>query len=308
MNLWSRVDNVILKSRSDVSWSKIRSLLPFCLANTPNFKGKGRITLVLDSFLTNSRDPRSYRVSGYLNEDIRFNFDLRPWGQKFAFYYRDWEGEYIHVLRRLYSGGVFVDVGSSLGLYAVSMGNEVRRLGGSIISIEPVPFNLERQRKNVTANHLDDLVTYIPCALGKEQTRVRIQTDPLEADNNAIITDEGDLEIIVRPLDDLASEGKWGRIGLIKMDVEGYEPMVIEGARATLQRDRPIILAEFLRERMDMNGFSMSNSWRFLVDELDYICYFVSGRRGKLRVLGSPGRAENLLFIPRDKLVPPDLL
>jgi hypothetical protein len=59
---------------------------------------------------------------------------------------------------------------------------------------------------------------------------------------------------------------------------------------------------------MDMNGFSMSNSWRFLVNELDYVCYVVSGRKGKLRVLNSPGRAENLLFIPRDKLIPPDLL
>jgi FkbM family methyltransferase len=188
------------------------------------------------------------------------------------------------------------------------MGNEVRRLGGSIISIEPVPLNLERQRKNVAANQLEDLVTYIPCAVGREHKLVRIKTDPVQADNNAIIADDGDLEIMVRPLDDLAAEGGWGRIGLIKMDVEGYEPMVIEGAKATLRRDRPLIFAEFLRERMDMNGFSMSNSWQFLVNELDYVCYIVTGRKGKLRLLDDPGRAENLVFVPRDTRLPMDLL
>ncbi len=262
---------VIAEKTLNATLSKMRLLLPSCLSNIPSFRGKGQITLLLDSFLTDGSNSRSYEVAGYLNDGVLFNFDLRPWGQKFAFYYRDWEREYVHILRRLYSGGVFVDVGSSLGLYVVCLGNEVRHLGGSIISIEPVPFNLERQRKNVTLNHFDDLVTYIPCALGREQTIARIQTDPLKADNNAIITNEGDLEVTVRTFDDLAIECKWGRIGLMKLDVEGYEPMVIEGAMATLRRDRPIIFAEFLRERMDLNGFSISTSWQFLVNELNYV-------------------------------------
>lgn len=278
----------------------MRSILPLALGSIPAFRGKGRITLVLDKVLTNARDPRSYEVTGYLNDGVRFHFDLRPWGQKFAYYYREWEGEYINVLRGLYSGGIFLDVGSSLGLYVVCMGNAVRSLGGSIISVEPVPFNLERQKKNVALNHLEDLVTYVQCALGNERTSVRVKTDPLQADNNAFIAEEGGLEIAVVPLDDLVSENKWSRIGVMKMDVEGYEPMAVEGARETIKRDRPVILAEFCRERMDINGFAMGRPWEFLVDDLGYRCFWLSLSDKKLHKLESAGDFENLFFLPKD--------
>lgn len=287
--------------------SRVRSILPLALGSTPAFRGKGRITLLLDRVLTDARDPRSYEVIGYLNYGVPFNFDLRPWGQKFAYYYREWEREYINVLRRLYSGGVFLDVGSSLGLYVVCMGDAVRNLGGSMISVEPVPFNLERQKKNVALNHLDGLVTYVECALGRERASVRIKTDPLQADNNAFIAKEGGLEIDVVPLDDLVSTNKWGRIGAMKMDVEGYEPMVIEGAKETIKRDRPVILAEFCRERMDINGFSMERTWEFLVDDLEYRCFRLSLRNTKLHSLESAGVLENLFFMPKNVAIPPDL-
>jgi hypothetical protein len=47
----------------------------------------------------------------------------------------------------------------------------------------------------------------------------------------------------------------------MKIDVEGYEPMVIEGARRTIKKDQPVILVEFNRERMDINGFSIDGAW-----------------------------------------------
>jgi len=287
--------------------SRTRSLLPAALGSIPAFKGKGRITLLLDRVLTDVRNPRSYQVTGCLNNGVRFNFDLRPWGQKFAYYYREWEGEHINVLRRLYSGDVFLDVGSSLGLYVVSMGKAVRSFGGSIISVEPVPFNLERQKRNVSLNNLEDLVTYVQCALGSERALVRLKADPLEADNNAFIAHEGGIEVVVSRLDDLVAETDWGRIGTIKMDVEGYEPMVIEGARETIRRDRPVILAEFCRERMDINGFSMERTWEFLVDDLNYRCFRLSLRDKKLHLLESAGLLENLFFIPTDVVIAPDL-
>lgn len=285
----------------------MRSLLPLCLGSVPEFKGKGRMTLLLDRVFTNSRDPRSYEVIGDLNDGVQFNFDLRPWGQKFAYYYREWERQYIDVFRKLYSGGAFLDVGSSLGLYVVCMGDAVRRLDGSIISVEPVPFNLERQKKNVALNHFESLVTYVKCALGSERASVRIKIDPLQADNNAFIAEEGGLEIDILPLDILVAENKWGRIGAVKIDVEGYEPMVIEGARETIRRDRPVIFAEFCRERMEINGFSMGSTWKFLVDDLGYRCFRLSMGDNKLHSVESPGILENLFFIPKDIVVATDL-
>lgn len=282
-------------------------MLPVWLGSIPAFKGKGRLTLLADKLFSDYDDHDSYEVVGTLNDGVPFNFDLRPWGQKFAYYYRQWEKDYVTALRKIYCGGIFLDVGSSLGLYVVCMGDVVRRMNGSIISVEPVPFNLERQKKNVALNGLDDLVSYVQCALGKERMFVRVKTDPLGADNNAFIADQGDLEIEVRALDDLVAENNWGRIGLVKIDVEGYEPMVIEGARITIERDRPVIFGEFCRERMDLNGFSMDDSWGLLVRELGYHCYWFHPRYRRFHRIESSGSLENLLFMPEETLADANL-
>jgi len=277
---------------------EIRNGLSFFFTALPSFRGKGRLVLFCDRLLTDYSNPASYLVTGKINGEHKFRFDLRPWGQKFAYYYRSWERDFINVLRCLYSGDIFLDVGSSLGLYAVCLGDKVRRHGGAIISIEPVPFNMLRQKENVKLNKLEDLVTFFEVGLGSGEARVKIITDPDSADNNAIISDNGNFEIQVVTLDSLAAEQLRHRIGLMKIDVEGYEPMVIEGARNTIIRDRPIIFAEFNRERMVINGFTMDETWRFLTADLDYQCFILSRADGRLHMLKTPGMHENLFFVP----------
>ncbi|MGH9765449.1 MAG: FkbM family methyltransferase, partial [Blastocatellia bacterium] len=136
----------------------------------------------------------------------------------------------------------------------------------------------------------------------------KIKTDPLRADNNAIIASDGDLEIEVVPLDELPSASGRHPITLIKMDVEGYEPMVIEGARSTISTNRPIIFGEFCRERLDINGFSMASTWRLLIDELRYRCYRLDSRDKRLHILDEPGAVENIFFIPESAAVPDGLI
>jgi FkbM family methyltransferase len=271
----------------------IRSLLPPILSRLPRFRGIGRITLALDALLTDRADPASYMVEGVLNGGCRFLFDLRGWGQKFAYYYRDLEREYVDALRRLYDGGIFVDVGSSVGLYAVCMAGVVRARGGRIAAFEPVPFNRERQRTNIALNKANDLVDVYPFALGAADAVLRMAGDPSHADNNAFLTASGDIEVEVRRLDDLASA--WPRIGLMKIDIEGYEPEMLKGARATIERDRPIVFAEFNRERMAINGFTMDETWRWFTERGYRFCILCGG---KLAELDAPGEHENLFILP----------
>ncbi len=277
------------------------------LAATPSFRGKGRLVLFLDGILTDPTSPASYLVEGELNGGVRFCFDLRAWGQKFAFYYRRWEHEYVRMVNRLYRGGVFLDIGSSLGLYPVCMGGAVRARGERIISVEPVENNLDRQRINVALNGLEDLVTFVPVALGDRVGVLRIRTDPTGADNNAVVTEEGDIEVPVRRLDGIMEEIGRPEVGFVKMDVEGYEPSVLRGATEILARDRPFLLAEFNRERMAVNGFDMGDSWE-LLHGFGYECYALREGRNALRLLDTPSDVENLFFLPREYSLPADLL
>jgi FkbM family methyltransferase len=271
----------------------LRRLLPPILSRLPRFRGIGRITLALDALLTDRRDPASYLVEGSLNGGCRFLFDLRGWGQKFAFYYRDLEREYVDALRRMYAGGIFVDVGSSIGLYVVCMADVVRAGGGRIAAFEPVPFNRERQRTNIALNGAEDVVDVHPFALGAADAVLRMAGDPQRADNNAFLTASGDIEVEVRRLDDLARD--WPRIGLMKIDIEGYEPEMLKGARATIERDRPIVFAEFNRERMAINGFTMDETWHWFTERA-YRFYVLRGR--ELVKLDAPGQHENVFIVP----------
>jgi FkbM family methyltransferase len=253
------------------------------------------MALSLDWMLTNQRDPESYIALGLINGDRAFSFDLRPWGQKFAFYYREWELPHVEALRRLYRGGVFLDIGSSIGLYPVSLGREIVRAGGSIVSIEPAPGNVSRQRANLALNGLEEVVTLLEVGLGSSPGDLKLRIDPSGADNNAIISVDGSLSIPIRRLDDVLTDLGWPCVTLIKMDVEGWEPEVIAGGRESIRRDMPIIFAEFCRERMRINHFSMRDSWTFL-QECGYRCFRLA--RGRFEPLESPGEFEDLYFIP----------
>lgn len=278
-----------------------RSILARLTRHTPPFKGKGRIVLLLDRLVTNEKDSSSFIVAGPINGLAVMYFDLRAWGQKFAFYYGKWESEFVDLTCQLYKGGTFIDVGSSLGLYAICLGETVRKSGEKVVSVEPISFNLERQKKNVVLNRLEDIVNYHPVALGAKESLLLISADSSESDNNAYVSRIGTIEVPVTTLDRLVTEAGYAKVGFIKMDVEGFEPMVVAGGRETIHRDHPIIFAEFNRERMLINQFDMSPSWEFLMGE-GYAAFEVNS--GRLRYLSDPGNVENIFFLPAQFQIP----
>jgi FkbM family methyltransferase len=283
-----------------VRWrERLRTLLAEMSRSTPAFRGKGRVILALDRILTDSNSAESYLVSATINGLAILQLDLRAWGQKFAYYYGHWEKPYVEQLAQLYiyEGGGFIDVGSSLGLYTCCLGEAVKGSRGIIWSFEPVAFNLEKQRGSISLNlGLEEIVELFPFALGSTPGFIRLQADPQQADNNAYQSDEGDIKVQIRTLDELMSERGWPRIGAVKMDIEGWEPDVIQGAKATLIKSRPILLCEFNRERMRIYGFDMGSVLDFLVAELKYRPFEL--RDSRLCEIDEVEEEENIFFIP----------
>ena len=71
--------------------------------------------------------------------------------------------------------------------------------------------------------------------------------------------------------------------------------VTIAGGRETIRRNLPVILAEFNRERMAINGFTMDESWTFL-KSCGYRCYRL--HEGRLELLDDPGTVQDLYFVP----------
>jgi len=135
----------------------------------------------------------------------------------------------LHVLR---SGDLFVDVGANIGSYTV-LASKV--IGANSLSLEPVPVTFERLIRNININEINNLVDSRRCAVGNANGTLKFSSD---CDTTNQVVDENyvgvAIEVPVTSLDTMLENLK---PTLIKIDVEGYEPQVIEGAIKTLMCD-----------------------------------------------------------------------
>lgn len=139
-------------------------------------------------------------------------------------------------VRGYVAGKDFVDVGAFVGDSAIYMlGYAPRKIYG----FEPSPVNYVSFIKTIQENGLDEVV---PLRRGlsdapstahivEQRTGSHIATDPRQA--------AGAPTIEISTID---RECREMNVGVIKMDVEGFEYNAVKGALETIRRDRPVLL------------------------------------------------------------------
>jgi FkbM family methyltransferase len=149
---------------------------------------------------------------------------------------------------------LFVDIGSNVGSYTV-LGAAVR--GARTICFEPDPETVVCLRENIAANDIGARVTVHQMALGAFNGTVSF-TRGLDTVNHVAEADDRDVRTVpIARLDDvLAGHDP----ALIKLDVEGYEASVLEGAAQTLANPSLMAIeAETVDRRVsdifEANGF-----------------------------------------------------
>lgn len=146
------------------------------------------------------------------------------------FFYGLAEYEDMAFLMHLLTGDdVFVDVGANVGAFTVLASGVC---GAKSIAFEPVDSAADRLEANLNINRLNGSVLVHRLAVGAQKGMVRFTTDE-DTMNHVALGDEAGKEVPVETLDS-ALEGVDPI--LIKIDVEGYEPDVLAGARDCLRR------------------------------------------------------------------------
>jgi len=150
----------------------------------------------------------------------------------------------------LIEAGVVLDVGGSYGYYALLLSRSVGR-GGRVYTFEPDWRSFQRLTVNLAVNNVENVMAVPVCASNgpvalapwlsceDEPWNSRVMAEGIE--NN-----HGRQTVVpaVR-LDDFAEALQiLGRIRLIKIDVEGAELQVLEGARRILDQSGPLVLCE----------------------------------------------------------------
>jgi FkbM family methyltransferase len=131
-------------------------------------------------------------------------------------------------------GDTVVDLGGNIGFFALSMEHPER--GARVHSFEPASATRARLQRNVDENALGGLVTAYPYAVSDRPGVVRLKHAALASEFSLFdrkTTREGDEEEArtVSLAGALALTGA-GMIDLLKIDIEGAEIEVVEGADA----------------------------------------------------------------------------
>jgi FkbM family methyltransferase len=119
--------------------------------------------------------------------------------------------------------------------------------GSRTLTIEPVPATFAALMDNVRLNNLSERVQAHNIGLDKSSGTITFTAD-LDTVNHVVAQGESvgsTITVPVRPLDEIAATVS---PALIKIDVEGLETSVIEGAERTLRQ--PSLLAVL----MELNG------------------------------------------------------
>lgn len=181
------------------------------------------------------------------------------------------------------AGTTVIDIGANVGLHAVPLAQKVGEQG-QVIAFEPDPDNYRLLRSNVERNGLANVQTH-NVGLSFEQGKALLYQSAANRGSLSMreenVQDWGQhalepVEIRLEVADDMLKDVS-GPVSLIKIDVEGAEPLVIRGMKQTLRRNPNVKLIfefwprmirqfeikplDFLRE-LEQEGFSLK-----LVDE-----------------------------------------
>lgn len=187
-------------------------------------------------------------------------------------------------------GMTVVEVGANIGVHTIPLARKCAP--GPLICFEPQQRVFQVLCANLALNGIANAVAY-PEACGEaEGVAVVPPLDYDAAQNFGGVSlqapDSRGQTVRVRTLDSLELPA----LGLLKVDVEGFEPMVLKGARATIARCQPAIYIE--NDRPHQQGEVIS-----LLNEMDYKMYWHTPTLADAELFGRLLVSVNMLCFPK---------
>jgi FkbM family methyltransferase len=199
------------------------------------------------------------------------------------------------------SRAFFLDIGANIGVTLVG----AARAGRRVLAFEPAPVNLRYLNATVCLNGFEQLVEVVPAAVGAVSGAVRFAEHPTRGDNSAMSAataglniggETREVEVRMWAIDDfVARNPRWAAADcvLVKVDVQGFELRVLEGARGFLRAAAAANAAFTVRaevdDRLETSALGAAGGAARLMDELGFEVF----ERSQGDVLWRPRRAAS---------------
>jgi FkbM family methyltransferase len=161
-----------------------------------------------------------------------------------------------NMLKRLVRPGMcVVDVGANIGYYLL-MFEKYLRGSGTVVCIEPSPENLVELKRNIRGNGFNNVVLH-ENASGSRKDVVSIKGGI----NSGVVTKgEGIYQAAICRLDEQVTQ----KVDFLKIDVDGYEGQVLEGAEGIMRRYKPVLFLEYHPLLVGQHGYSLKKTYEII--------------------------------------------
>jgi len=218
-------------------------------------------------------------------------------------------GEDVGELRFLWHflrpGMTFLDAGAYHGVYSILAAQKTGRRG-RVVAFEPSPRERRRLELHLRMNRMR-WVSVEPRALGAAGGRRKLFMATADATMNSLrrpVAESTVQEIEVETvcLDEYCAAQHIERLDLIKLDTEGGEIEVVEGARHMLKSTRPLLICEVLDLVTQPWGYPARQIIARLKEEgYEWFDFRPEGSIERHREQETYPEIRNYLAVPREK-------
>lgn len=206
--------------------------------------------------------PRGMRIKTQFPDGLVITGrNIQGYGGRGIYISRDTiEPEFAFLDRLVDEGSVFIDIGANTGIYTLKAAKAVGKRG-TVLSLEPFPEMLSDLAYNVKINGFSNVRLRGLCAAGKTAPDAFWTNFGKPNSFSLVKRDQGasSFSVLKMKIDDLFAIEGLDRCDYIKIDAEGAEEEIIEGASRLIETHRPIIQAEvtIVSFKVRLQGYSV---------------------------------------------------
>jgi len=170
------------------------------------------------------------------------------------------------------AGSMVLDVGANVGFFTLRFARWVG--DGEVIAIEPEEKNYRTLQAALDRDGLQQKVRALKAVATATAGTSHLEINPIHPADHKLSVDGTGVPVEAVTLDDLVDRKGSLRPSLIKIDVQGAEMLVLQGAPDILKRSRPALFVELSEDALRRFGSSVSEIIRHL-SQRDYQSYWL---------------------------------
>ncbi len=233
--------------------NKLSNILPTRVCNSIKFRFLSQINA-------------TGKILNEVHPEVFLELDLSDWLQR-LYYLGFVEQSTFKIIKTLLPvGGTFLDIGANIGIYTCVMAHHVGSTG-SVIAFEPMLENLALLYKNIALNKFNNIEVQ-ELALSNCPGNFNLYVPDSHQQGSSGCTqvwNPGDwVSVGTTPVTTLDLVFQKERLDFIKIDTQGHELEILEGATSTIKQFYPYILCEISQENRKQ-VFDLVKAWDYAI-------------------------------------------